>query len=53
MILLIKLLLKEKIAINRPEDYLCEMFKSDKIMTKVRSKLVNKKMNIQNLEEKK
>jgi len=29
------------------------MFKSDKIMIKVRSKLVNKKMKIQNLEEKK
>ncbi len=37
----------------RPTDYLVEMFKSDEVMQKIRSSLVNQQIKIQNFEEKK
>lgn len=37
----------------RPNDYLVEMFKSDEMMQKIRSNLVNQQIKIQNFEEKK
>ena len=44
---------KENISLDRPQDFLAEMLKSDKVMTKVRSGLVHHQVRIQNYEEKK
>lgn len=38
---------------QRPADYLVEMYKSDEIMTKVRNNLVKQQVKIQNFEERK
>jgi rRNA-processing protein EBP2 len=37
----------------RPNDFLAEMYKSDQVMQKVRSRLVKQQVKIQNFEEKK
>ena len=44
---------KENISLDRPQDFLAEMLKSDKVMSKVRSGLVKHQVRIQNYEEKK
>eukprot|EP01017_Pseudomicrothorax_dubius_P007741 TRINITY_DN12448_c0_g1_i1.p1 TRINITY_DN12448_c0_g1~~TRINITY_DN12448_c0_g1_i1.p1 ORF type:complete len:347 (-),score=137.38 TRINITY_DN12448_c0_g1_i1:126-1166(-) len=49
----LKKIKEEGLAIDRPDDYFVEMFKSDKVMQKVKSKLVAQQVRIQNFEEKK
>ena len=44
---------KENISLDRPQDFMAEMLKSDKVMSKVRSGLVKHQVRIQNYEEKK
>ena len=49
----IKLLAAEGLDKQRPNDFLAEMYKSDQVMQKVRSRLVKQQVKIQNFEEKK
>ena len=49
----IELLEQEKIKIDRPNDFLAEMYKPDKIMQKIKNRLVKQQVKIQNFEEKK
>jgi rRNA-processing protein EBP2 len=42
---------EEGLKLDRPQDYLAEMFKSDRIMTKVRSSLVKAQVKVRNYEE--
>lgn len=49
----LKYLQEEGVATKRPDDYFAEMFKSDKIMGKIRTKLVMEQEVIKTFEEKK
>lgn len=49
----IKKLREHKEKINRPEDFFAEMYKSDKQMLKVKSKIVTEQVRIKKFEEKK
>jgi hypothetical protein len=44
---------KEGISLDRPQDFMADMIKSDKVMAKIRSGLVQHQVRIQNYEEKK
>ena len=44
---------KEGIALDRPQDFMAEMLKSDQVMGKIRSGLVKHQVRIQDYEEKK
>ena len=44
---------KEGISLDRPQDFMADMLKSDTVMSKIRSGLVSHQVRIQNYEEKK
>lgn len=44
---------KEGLKLDRPQDYMADMFKDDRIMTKIRSSLVKQQVRSRNFEEQK
>lgn len=48
-----EILIQAKIPISRPDDFFAEMLKSDEHMAKVKSKLLQQQVKIQNFEERK
>jgi len=48
-----EILVQAKIPISRPDDFFAEMLKSDEHMAKVKSRLLQQQVKVQNFEERK
>lgn len=48
-----EILVQAKVPISRPDDFFAEMLKSDDHMAKVKSRLLQQQVKIQNFEERK
>lgn len=47
-----KMMQDENVKLRRPEDYFAEMIKTDKVMNKIKQRLVEKQLRVQSFEEK-
>ena len=47
----LEMVAEEGLKLDRPQDYMAEMFKNDQMMTKIRSSLVKAQVRVRNYEE--